>query len=105
MPTIEINCEETSESIILHFADNGIGIDEKYQDQIFEMFTRLNKRSEYAGSGLGLSIVKKLTNLMEGQISLSKSDSSGTTFSLQIPKLNPGSRKASDATQKEEVLA
>ena len=88
-PTVEIMYEDMPNDIILHFVENGIGIDEKYQDQIFGMFKRLNKRTEYDGSGLGLSIVKKLTGLMEGEISLSSSNSDGTTFSLKFPKSSP----------------
>lgn len=83
---VEINCKEFADYIILDFKDNGIGIDAKHKDQIFEMFGRLNNKNQYAGSGLGLSIVKKLTGLMDGEITLSKSDASGTTFSVKIPK-------------------
>jgi len=83
---VEIYFSETSGNIMLDFKDNGIGIDEKYKDQIFEMFSRLNNRSEYKGSGLGLSIVKKITNSLGGEISLIKSDASGTTFRVVIPK-------------------
>ncbi len=71
---------------MLDFKDNGIGIDEKYKDQIFNMFERLNNRSDYSGSGLGLSIVKKIIGLMNGKVSLHKSDHSGTTFRIFLPR-------------------
>jgi len=83
---IEIDFEDHSDYIFLTFKDNGIGIDLKYKDRIFEMFSRLKNQSEYSGSGMGLSIVKKITSLMGGSVSLVKSDSSGTTFVVKIPK-------------------
>lgn len=86
--TIQIESIEYSDHVTINFIDNGIGIEADQQDQVFEMFSRLNPQSKYSGSGLGLSIVKKLSTLMGGKIYLVKSDSSGTTFSLIIPKLN-----------------
>lgn len=89
IPTIQIECDEHSDHIVLHFIDNGIGIDTEYQDRVFEMFARLNNRSKYDGTGLGLSIVKKLSTLMEGDIKLVQSNNNGSTFSLKIPLRNP----------------
>ncbi len=83
----EVNISSTIESdfVKLTFSDNGIGIDEKYQEKIFEMFARLHNRSEYQGSGLGLAIVKKIIMSMGGEVVLDKSDDKGTSISVSIP--------------------
>jgi signal transduction histidine kinase len=65
--------------------DNGIGIDARYQDQIFDMFNRLNNRVEYTGSGLGLSIAQKLAKKMNGEISVVRSAiNEGTVFQIKF---------------------
>lgn len=66
-------------------SDNGIGIPEEYQEQIFGMFKRLHNRSEYKGSGLGLSICKKIMKTMQGDIRLLSTPGEGSTFVLSIP--------------------
>lgn len=83
---VKIDFKDEDGYITLSFEDNGIGIEPKFKDHIFEMFKRLHNRSKYTGSGLGLSIVKKITQMMGGEIVLSKSNSSGTTFNLTLPK-------------------
>ena len=64
--------------------DNGIGIEKKYHDKIFEVFTSLNKRED--STGIGLSIVKKIIDLHEGAIWLESEPNKGTTFYFTIKK-------------------
>lgn len=86
VPMVEINCNQQENLTAIKFKDNGIGIDSKHKDEVFEMFSRLHNRKQYTGSGLGLSIVKKVSALMGGQIALEKSDSTGSIFTLSLPK-------------------
>lgn len=66
--------------------DNGIGIAPEYHSRIFEMFKRLNVRETYIGSGLGLSIVRKLIEKAGGEISLVQSqEQKGSTFLFSYP--------------------
>jgi signal transduction histidine kinase len=60
--------------------DNGIGIDQTYFDRIFTIFQRLNTREVFAGSGIGLSIVKRIIEHHGGRIWLSSQPEHGTTF-------------------------
>ena len=60
--------------------DNGIGIDPKYQDRIFAIFQRLHGRSEYSGTGIGLSITKKIIERHRGKISVQSEVGKGATF-------------------------
>jgi|GEM_PF-2634113 len=70
-------------------SDNGIGIEEKYQEQIFKVFQRLHTRKEYSGTGIGLAIVKKAVDTLGGNICLSSTPDGGSTFYvlLQQPPL------------------
>jgi PAS domain S-box-containing protein len=71
-------------NIILHFtvSDTGIGIPQDKHDLIFESFTQLDRKTtkKYGGSGLGLSIVKKLVSLMSGDIWVESEEGKGTTM-------------------------
>ena len=87
IPTLHISAEETPKSILLHFKDNGIGIAEKYQAQIFDFFKRLHHLEEYPGTGLGLGICKKIIEKYEGEITISSKLKQGAIFSIVLPKL------------------
>jgi signal transduction histidine kinase len=69
----------------LSIYDNGIGIADDYHDQIFDMFTRLHTDDSYSGSGLGLSICKKIVDKMNGRIEVDSVVGEGTCFSIIIP--------------------
>ena len=69
--------------------DNGIGFDEKYADRIFKPFQRLHGRSKYEGSGLGLTICKKIVERHNGTISALSKPGVGTTFILTLPEKQP----------------
>ena len=74
--------------------DNGIGMEEVYHQQVFKMFSRLNNRQQYSGSGLGLNMVVKLADKIGGHLTLLESDlDAGSTFILELPHKNPLSQK------------
>lgn len=79
--------EENSEKINFVVSDTGIGIPEKFQEQIFARFTQADGKltREYGGTGLGLAIVKSLTELMGGTINLESQENKGSRFKISIP--------------------
>ncbi|HYG19286.1 MAG TPA: ATP-binding protein [Ohtaekwangia sp.] len=77
----------TSETMVIYFKDNGIGVSKDTVERIFEMFFRATDLSE--GSGLGLYIVKETVDKLEGTISVDSELGIGTTFKIIIPNLTP----------------
>ncbi|MBC3788607.1 PAS domain-containing sensor histidine kinase [Spirosoma utsteinense] len=65
--------------------DNGIGFEEQYIDRIFQVFQRLHGRSEYAGTGIGLAIAKKVVVNHGGAITAHSAPGQGATFSVYLP--------------------
>lgn len=84
-PIVSISAEQTGNNLwLIHIQDNGIGIDEAYQTQIFGLFKKLHSNTEYQGTGLGLAIVKKIMQSLDGDITLHSSLGKGSTFTLHI---------------------
>ena len=65
--------------------DNGIGFDQKYAEQIFEMFVRLHGNSEYEGTGIGLALCKQIVEKHNGFISALSKENDGATFIISLP--------------------
>jgi len=84
-PQIKISAEKRADHWLFSVKDNGIGIDPKYSDRIFEVFKRLHKREEYPGTGIGLSICKKIIERHEGQIWVESEAGKGSTFCFTLP--------------------
>lgn len=83
---IEIGSNEKEKEFEFYVKDNGIGINERYQSKIFDMFSKLENNDE--SSGIGLSIVKKIVDLYGGKIWLESQEAIGTTFYFTLPKQN-----------------
>lgn len=83
-PKVEISFEERNEFYKFSFSDNGMGVPLEFQDSIFEMFKRLNNNNEFKGSGLGLTICKKIINLYGGKIWVESQEGQGTIFKFTL---------------------
>ena len=79
-PSIHVGAERTDEGWRFSVEDNGIGIEAQYQDRIFEVFQRLHTRDEYPGTGVGLSLCKKIVESRGGKIWVESVPGEGSTF-------------------------
>lgn len=77
--------DETKKYCRIFVEDNGIGFDQKYAEQIFEMFKRLHHHDEYEGTGIGLAFCKKIVEQHEGFISARSAPDKGSTFIISLP--------------------
>lgn len=81
----QISKSDQEKKWIFYVRDNGIGIDPKFHDHIFQMFKRLNNRKEFQGSGLGLAICKKIISRLGGTIKLKSTIGEGAEFYFTLP--------------------
>ncbi|MFN8322917.1 MAG: ATP-binding protein [Chitinophagales bacterium] len=84
-PTLEISCMKSDNNYYFSFLDNGMGIPEKYREKVFEIFQRLHTREQYSGTGIGLTICKKIVEHMNGKIWIESGKNGGSNFRFTIP--------------------
>ncbi len=85
-PKIEIKAEQKRNTITYSVRDNGIGIPEQHQKEVFAMFRRLHGQAEYEGTGIGLSFCTRIVETYGGKLWLSSEVGMGTTFYFTLPK-------------------
>jgi PAS domain S-box-containing protein len=83
---IEIRAHQDGDSITLWIKDNGIGFDMKYYERIFEIFQRLHRLEDYPGTGIGLALVKKAMQRMNGKVWAESTVGQGATFYLELKR-------------------
>jgi heavy metal sensor kinase len=92
--TVTLTCRGEGTHYVLSVCDNGPGIPTELQPRIFERFFRADKarsrgEGETGGAGLGLSIARWIVEAHQGQLTLTRSDDSGSTFTASLPANNP----------------
>lgn len=76
---------EKRAAVSIRIQDNGIGIEEGFSERIFKAFERLHSKDRYEGSGLGLSLCRKITERHAGDITVSPNDGAGSVFTVVLP--------------------
>lgn len=89
-PTIRVGSYVKNGETIYYVEDNGIGIQPEYFDQIFDSFKRLHGKEQYSGTGIGLSICKKIIRKHSGKIWVESNGEQGTRFLFTIVNHNTG---------------
>ena len=90
-PLIQVDSSVVSEDgrayHLFEVKDNGIGFEPEYADRIFQMFTRLHGKNEYSGTGVGLSIVKKIVENHQGFVKAESEKGVGSIFKIYLPAI------------------
>lgn len=84
-PIIEISHIKNNGHLQIIFEDNGIGIEQEYKNQVFEMFKRLPMDNQPPGTGIGLAICKKVMQILGGEIKIESFPGKGSSFIIKIP--------------------
>ena len=84
-PHVEITAHRRGDRWAFSVADDGIGIDSAYADQIFEVFNRLHTGEEYEGVGIGLALCRKIVDHHGGDIWVDTEPGAGTTVFVTVP--------------------
>lgn len=99
-PQIRLSCREEQDYVVCTIRDNGIGIAPEFHERIFKLFHRLHPSGVYAGTGVGLAIVKRVVEFHRGRIWVESAVGQGSAFHFTIPKPSP-SRRMPAATASE----
>ena len=83
---IRISSKESYSKVIYSITDNGIGIAPKYHDKIWTVFYRVNPQGPVIGDGIGLSLVKRITDKHLGKVFVESEENVGSTFSVELSK-------------------
>jgi signal transduction histidine kinase len=84
-PQVQVSCKKEQEEWVFSVKDNGIGIDPQYGEKIFQIFQRLHTRDQYSGSGIGLSLCKRIVERHGGKIWVESELGKGATFYFTMP--------------------
>jgi len=84
-PDVNISAEQIGSFVRLTISDKGIGIAEEYHEKIFDIFKRLHSSDVYAGTGIGLAIVKRAIERMHGRVGVKSCVGEGSSFWIELP--------------------
>jgi signal transduction histidine kinase len=104
-PRIDIAAQLLDRSVRLVVRDNGIGFDMQYHELIFKLFHRLHREEQYPGTGIGLALVRKAIERMNGRVWAESADGAGAVFHVELPVVavsESASEHAPQRTQKHE---
>ena len=86
VPVIEIGGAGRDDIVEYTLTDNGIGIETEHIEKCFDLFHRLGSKQDAAGEGLGLTIVRRILDRMNGSVRIDSSPGLGTTVHVQLPR-------------------
>lgn len=84
---VDIRYTDNETSWTFRIADNGIGIAPKYHEKIFKIFQKLSTDTEGENIGIGLSLVRRIVDIHQGEVWLTSTPGQGSTFHVSLPKI------------------
>lgn len=99
-PRVAIQARRQGEDYLFSVTDDGIGIPQEYQEQVFALFRRLHKGEAYPGTGVGLAICKRVIERHDGRLWVESTPGHGSTFFFTLPA--PGTQRAQALVAREE---
>ncbi len=91
--SVSVDWEELEDDVVISIRDNGIGIAAEYQEKIFDVFQRLHSDDDFPGTGIGLSIVKKVADLLGGSVGVESIQDEGSSFNLRLNRAPQASQQ------------
>jgi signal transduction histidine kinase len=85
----DVNERQSKKILSIEIADNCIGFSKEHANKVFNVFYRVHDKAKYGGSGLGLSICKKIVENHGGSISVNSIENEGSTFKINLPLTQP----------------
>lgn len=98
-PRVAITAEPSGEQVVVQIEDNGIGIPQEYLGQIFQPFKRLHGVGKYEGSGIGLSVCRKIVERHGGRIEVASTPGQGSRFKVTLPATKSAADDVKQATE------
>jgi signal transduction histidine kinase len=86
---VRIHAQDGGDKVRLWIEDNGIGISEEYRQRVFNVFEQLHSNDVYPGTGIGLAIVRRGMERMEGSSGMEPGDGGGSRFWIELPRAKP----------------
>jgi signal transduction histidine kinase len=95
---VRVWTERLGGSVRVWFEDNGIGIHPSHHERIFQIFGQVHAQKKYGGTGIGLAIVRKAVQRMNGEVGVESELAKGSRFWLILGEVNHGNNESGDFT-------